>query len=469
MNPDDILSGTAISIANAISGGQFSAAEILQASLERISKANPTLNCFTDLNVDRARTKAGAIDRARTRGESLGPLAGVPYAVKNLFDIAGITTRAGSKINRDNAPARQDAFAIRRLDAAGAVCVGALNMGEYAYDFTGENEHDGHCRNPHATNCMAGGSSSGPAAAVAAGMVPFSLGSDTNGSIRVPASYCGLFGLKPTFGRLSRAGTFPFCASLDHIGPLGVCVEDLAIVYDELQGMDRHDPVQVKRTTQPVRNQLNDGIDDLRIAVADGYFQSRAEEQALDAVHYVAQALKSCRAVTVPEAERARAAAFVITAAESSGLHLARLQTRAADFDPMMRDRLLAGAMIPTPWVTHAQRFRRWYQKLLTELFNDVDIIIAPATPTTALNIGQKTVQLNGQSVPARQGIGIYTQPFSFAGLPVIAAPVWRAHYDMPIGVQIIGAPWQEHQVLRVAQFLEQQQICQARTASAFW
>src|SRR5262245_46705652 len=180
---------------------------------------DPVLNAFTAVTTERAQATAAALDGRRARGGELGPLAGVPFAVKNLFDVAGLPTLAGSKINREHPPAVRDATLIERLEAAGAVLVGALNMGEYAYDFTGENVHDGPSRNPHDKSRMTGGSSGGSASAVGGRLVPLSLGSDTNGSIRVPSSLCGIFGLKPTYGRLSRARTFPFVASLDHLGP----------------------------------------------------------------------------------------------------------------------------------------------------------------------------------------------------------------------------------------------------------
>ena len=209
---------SASDIAGAVARGT-SALDVVEAALSRIAARDPTLNAFTMVVADRARFRARTIDRARAEGKPLGPLAGVPFAVKNLFDIAGLPTLAGSKINRNHPPAERDATLIERLEAAGAVLVGALNMGEYAYDFTGENVHDGPSRNPHDLSRMSGGSSGGSGSAVAGGLVPLALGSDTNGSIRVPSSFCGIFGLKPTYGRLSRARSFPFVASFDHLGP----------------------------------------------------------------------------------------------------------------------------------------------------------------------------------------------------------------------------------------------------------
>src|SRR5947209_10269686 len=209
---------SASEIAHAVSSRKMSALAAVDAALARIAAHNPVLNAFTDVVADRARARARAIDAALAAGKNPGPLAGVPFAVKNLFDVKGLPTRAGSKINRDLSPASRDATLVERMEASGAVLVGALNMGEYAYDFTGENVHDGPSRNPHDPARMTGGSSGGSGAAVGGGLVPIALGSDTNGSIRVPSSFCGVFGLKPAYGRLSRARSFPFVSSFEHLG-----------------------------------------------------------------------------------------------------------------------------------------------------------------------------------------------------------------------------------------------------------
>jgi 1-carboxybiuret hydrolase len=381
--------------------------------------------------------------------------------VKNLFDVQGLTTRAGSKINRDLEPAPRDAALIERMEAAGAVLVGALNMGEYAYDFTGENIHDGNSCNPHDTSRMTGGSSGGSGGAVGGRLVPIALGSDTNGSIRVPASFCGVFGLKPTYGRLSRARSFPFVASLDHLGPLARSVEDLAAAYDAMQGADADDAACTVRTPEPVTPLLSQGIDGLRVAIAGGHFQQHLFPEAVEAVSRVARALNATEVVEVPEAARARAAAYIITTTEGASLHLDRLRTRAKDFDPAVRDRLIAGAMLPAPLVDRAQKFRRWYRARVLELFRDVDVLIAPATPCVAPKIGQVNFMLDGVELPVRANIGIHTQPISFIGLPVVAVPVPLE--PMPIGVQLIAAPWREDIALRVAHALQQMGVAAAR------
>jgi 1-carboxybiuret hydrolase len=449
---DDLAWSTAGHLAAEVTAGRLRALEIVEVTLARIRARDPLLNSFTAVTEQRARERARALDEARASGKPLGPLAGVPFAVKNLFDIAGLPTIAGSKINREKEPARRDAALIERLEHAGAVLVGALNMGEYAYDFTGENIHDGPSRNPHDFKRMTGGSSGGSGGAVAGGLVPLALGSDTNGSIRVPSSCCGIFGLKPTYGRLSRARTFPFVASLDHVGPMARSVKDLALTYDALQGFDPDDPASINGAAQPVTPLLWRGAAGLRIAVAGGYFKPCGAE-ALQAIDRVAVALGVDRDIDIPQAERARSAAFLITASEGASLHLDRLRSRAKDYDPAVRDRLTAGAMAPASLVVKAHKFRRWYREEMLKLFADVDVILAPATPCAAPLIGQQTFMFGDQELPVRANLGIYTQPISFIGLPVVAVPIPLS--PLPIGVQIIAAPWREDIALRVAYTLE--------------
>jgi AtzE family amidohydrolase len=452
----------ALTIAAAVRSGAVSAVEVAEAALARIAARDPALNSFTTITEARALADARAIDAAVARGDDPGPLAGAPFAVKNLFDIARHVTIAGSRIDRERPPATADATIIRRLAGAGAILVGALNMDEYAYGFTTENTHYGPSHNPHDPARVAGGSSGGSGAAVAGGLVPLALGSDTNGSIRVPASLCGIFGLKPTYGRLSRAGARLFAASLDHVGPLARSVGDLAASYDVMQGADPLDPAGAGRAVEPALPEIERGADGLRIAIASGYFAGAGPAAA--AVASVAQALGVTRTVEIPEAARARAAAFVITASEGANLHFADLKARAGDFDPMTRDRFLAGALMPANWVIEAQRFRAWYREQFLALFNDTDILLMPATPCSAPLIGQDTIEIDGALVPARPYLGVYTQPLSFIGLPIVAVPL-RTAGELPIGVQIVAAPWRETDALRVARALEREGVTNAEAA----
>ena len=333
-------------------------------------------------------------------------------------------------------------------------------MGEYAYDFTGENVHYGPSRNPHDLKRMTGGSSGGSGSAVAGGLVPLALGSDTNGSIRVPSSLCGIFGLKPTYGRLPRNRTFPFVASLDHLGPFARGVRDLALAYDVMQGGDPDDPVCVERGIEPASETLERGADGLRIAVAGGYFQKGLFPEAHVALDRVAAALHANDEIEIPQAALARSAAYLIATIEGASLHLERVRKRARDFDPAVRDRFIAAAMVPGTLAVKAQKFRRWYQAEVRKLFERVDAILAPATPCTAPAIGQQTFNLAGVDLPVRANLGLYTQPISFVGLPVVAVPIPLD--PLPIGIQIITAPWREDVALRVAYALEKMGVAAA-------
>lgn len=458
---------TAAAIAADVRAKRRSAREVTLAALDRIARFDAELNSFTAVTREGALNAADALDRRIAAGEDPGPMAGVPFAAKNLFDIEGLTTLAGSKIQAEKPPKSKDATVVRKLKESGAILLGALNMDEYAYGFTTENTHYGPTRNPHNLDHVAGGSSGGSAAAVAAGLVPLTLGSDTNGSIRVPAAFCGIFGLKPTFGRISRAGSFLFVESFDHAGPFTRTVADLALAYDVLHGPDPEDPVSCPYPPQPCSQELVKGIEGLRIAVAGGYFEEMGTPDALEPVDRVAKALGVTNRVVVPDAEAARAAAYIITACEGSNRHLPDLQTRPQDFDPVVVERFLAGALLPAAWYLQAQRFRSIYREKVRELFKTVDIILAPATPCSAIRIGQPTIQVRGADVASRPNIGIFTQPLSFVGLPIVSVPVYDKG-SLPLGVQVIGAPHNEAAVLRVASYLEHRGVTNAEVASRY-
>jgi amidase/aspartyl-tRNA(Asn)/glutamyl-tRNA(Gln) amidotransferase subunit A len=435
----------------------------LEECIARVEATDARINAFTSHTFERARKEADALDAMRRSGQPLPALAGMPYAVKNLFDITGQVTLAGSKINRSHEAAAEDAFLIQRLTAAGMLLVGGLNMDEYAYGFTTENTHYGPSRNPHDLSLIAGGSSGGSGAAVAAGQVPVSLGSDTNGSIRVPSSFCGVWGLKPTFGRLSRRGTYPFVHSIDHLGPIADSAEVLAHVYDALQAPDPLDPgchAQAVHGTVASLERGTSGKAPLRIGILGGYFEEYAGAAAREAVRLAADALGASTKVEWPDAALARAAAFIITAAEGGSLHIDDLRQRPDDFEPLSVDRLLAGALQPAHWVIRANRFRRVYLDRVNALFRDWDVLIAPATPMPASPIGAETIDINGVAYPSRPSIGLLTQPISFSGCPVVAAPLWPGSAGgLPLGVQLIAAPWREDLALRVGRALEKSGI----------
>lgn len=456
---------TITEIQQALNQGELSAQKIALHTLDTISAANPAINAYTHITADRMLSEAYRLDTLRAKGQALPALAAIPYAVKNLFDVAGETTLAGASLFCERAPARQDTPVISRLAQQGAMLSGMLNMDAYAYGFTTENSHYGATRNPCDVNRIAGGSSGGSAAAVAAGLVNFALGSDTNGSIRVPASLCGIFGLKPTFGRLSRRGTHPFVASLDSIGPMARCTQDLAAVYDVMQGTDIQDSFQSDKPVSPCLNLLSRGQQGLRSAVLGGYFQQWCDDDAKAAVLVVAKGLEAATEVEMPQSDLARTAAFIISAAEGGNQYLPALRKSPQRFEPHSRERLLAGAMLPASWYIQAQRFRHHFRQQILPLFEHWDVLIAPATPCSATLIGQEMMRINDTELPIRASMGMLTQPISFLGLPVVTVPL-RTAGGLPIGVQLIAAPWREDLCLRAAYALEQQGLVSAPVSS---
>ena len=445
---------TAADIAAAVRAGKLAARAVVAGALADIDTRARAYNCFTAVFSNRALAAAARVDATVAAGHDPGPLAGVPFAAKNLFDVAGHATLAGSIINRDAPPAARDAAAIRRLSDAGAILVAATNMDEYGCGFTTENTHYGATRNPRDLARSAGGSSGGSAAAVAAGLVPLALGSDTNGSVRVPAALCGIFGLKPTYGRVSRAGVALFSSSLDHVGALARSATDLALCFDALHGPDPDDPVATARAAEPCAARVAGGAAGLRLAVVGDDFQRGGDPEALAAVDRAAAALGVRRRVEIPQRHLAEAAATIVTLAEAGNLHLPMLRARAQDFDPLTRDRLLAGALLPASLYLDAQRFRASYRRRIRAVFDDVEVLIAPATPCVAPPLGTERMTIAGAEVLIRGYIGTYTRAFSFVGVPCVAVPV-RGVSTLPLGVQLVAAPFHEADALRVAAALE--------------
>ena len=452
-------------VAADVAAGRMTATASVKTALDAVTRLDPVLKAFTLVRAEAALAEARALDAALADGAAAPALAGVPFAVKNLFDIEGVTTLAGSIVRREGPAAPRDAELVSRLRSAGAILIGALNMDEFAYGFVTENAHYGATRNPHDPQRICGGSSGGSAAAVAAGIVPLALGTDTNGSIRVPAALCGVFGLKPTFGRLSRDGVFPFVDSLDHAGPFARSACDLALAYDVLgQGGE----------TAP----LTPGLEaasraPLRVGVLGGWFTQGAFPEVLDGLERAIGALRtqagvSLSAMDLPGAEAARSAAFCLTAHEGGRLHAAELSDRAGHYDPAVRDRLLAGTRVPEALAAAAQAFRLGFRAEVRKAFEQVDVLIAPATPCPAPRIGEATMWLEGREVSVRRNLGAYTQPISFVGLPVVSAPLDRPPAALPLGLQLIAPAWREDLALALARRLERLGVARAHPPVIF-
>jgi aspartyl-tRNA(Asn)/glutamyl-tRNA(Gln) amidotransferase subunit A len=421
----------AAEIATSVRAGEVSAMEIAERCLEALERDGH--GAVTRVLADRAMDDAGRVDSMVAAGADPGPLAGVPYAVKDLFDVAGLPTTAGSALYAAAPPAEEDAEAVRRLHEAGAVLVATLNMDALAYGFATVNAHHGTTRNPHDPTRLCGGSSGGSAAAVAAGLVPFALGSDTNGSIRVPASLTGLYGLKPTHGAASMEGAFPLAQSFDDIGPFTTSIADMRLVWGVLAdaaGADTREP---------------------RLARLGGRFRENADPDQLAAIDAIAP---DAPVIELPDVVRARSAAVLITAFEGGALHRTALARDAMAFDPQVRDRLLAGALLPDALYERAQAFRAEFVERVLEAIGGFDILLAPAAPCVAPPIADPVITIDGESHPARADLGIHTQPVTFAGLPSLAVPLLRPG-RLPLGLQLIGHPYREATLFDFAETLE--------------
>lgn len=441
-----------------VRAGRASALASVEATLALIAARDPAVNAFTHVLAERARVRGAMLDRQIAEGADPGQLSGLCFAVKNLFDVEGVTTLAGSKIWSDNQPATRDAFAIRQLEMAGAILVGCLNMDEFASGFTTENSHYGATRNPHDLSRTAGGSSGGSAAAVAAGMLPLALASDTNGSIRVPAAACGVFGLKPTYGRLSRAGTMLFAESFDHVGPIAADGNVLAAAYEALNGPDPDDPVQAPPPDLSTRTSL-------RIAAAGGTFFDSCDTVAKETTATAARAVGATETLVLPGIEAGWSAAVVITLVEGSDVHLNDLRHASGDFDPMTRDRFLAGALVPAHAYLSAQRARRLWRARAMKALQHTDVLITPAIPFAPPPLGGDSIDVGGQRLNPRSAIGQFTQPFSCIGLPALVVPL-AGNHALPRAVQLVAHPWREDDLFSVARRLADAGVARARISS---
>ncbi|MDB5703037.1 MAG: amidase [Sphingomonas bacterium] len=428
------MTQSAIAIAEAVRGGRRSAVSVAEEAIARIRERDGAIGAVTRLLDARALAEARAVDAIVTAGGDPGPLAGVPYGVKDLFDVAGLPTTAGAAMLRDAPPAGADAEAVVRMRQAGAVLVATLNMDEFAYGFATVNAAFGATHNPHDVTRLAGGSSGGSAAAVASGMLPLALGSDTNGSIRVPAALCGLYGLKPAHGSLPMRGVYPFVDSFDDIGPFATSIAGLKLAWQVLGGAG--------------------DAQSLRVGRLGGWFDRNMAPELTAAIDAIDSHLGGLETVEFPEVDRARSAAFLMTAAEGGRRHLPELRRRPLEFDPATRDRLIAGAMLPAPHYLAALAFRETFRAAVDTLFERHDVLIAPCVGEVAPRIDDPFITVDGARVPARAHLGRLTQPLSFIGLPVIAVPLLRPG-KLPLGLQLVGAPGREGALFALAERLE--------------
>ncbi|PWU01808.1 MAG: Asp-tRNA(Asn)/Glu-tRNA(Gln) amidotransferase GatCAB subunit A [Terriglobia bacterium] len=443
--------------AHALRDRRISSAELTEAALDRIDRLNPRLNAFLTVTPESARRRATEADRELAAGHDRGPLHGIPLAVKDLFETRGVRTTSGSKIFADHVPS-QDAAVVEKLEAAGAVLVGKLHMHELAFGITSNNPHFGAARNPWDTERIPGGSSGGSGAAVAAGMVFAAMGSDTGGSIRIPAAFCGTVGLKPTYGRVSRFGAIPLGFSLDHMGPLTRDVRDAAVVLNAIAGYDRRDPACSRRPIVDYLPEEGCAIRGVRIGFPDRFFFERLDEEVDSAVRQALARAASIGAavapVRLPDMAAANAIAQIILLAEAAAIFEPHLGNRE-QFGVDVLALLDQGRMLPATDYVNAQRARRKLQTEFRSVWSQVDCLIAPTTSITAPRIGESTVPLGGEAEDVRRAATRLVRPWNLLGLPALSMPCGLSAGGLPIGLQIIGPPFAEALVLRVGAALE--------------
>ena len=433
---------------------EVSAVELARESLGRIRELQPVVNAFITVTGDLALKQARAADEELARGIDRGPLHGIPYALKDLFATRGIRTTAGSKIFTDYVP-DYDCAAFEKLTEAGAVLMGKTGMHELAYGITNDNPHFGPVRNPHDPARISGGSSGGSGAAVAAEMVFFALGTDTGGSIRIPAAYCGCVGLKPTFGRVSRYGVLPLSFSLDHVGPLARTLRDTALVMNVIAGFDQRDDNSSRR---PVPDYLPGEAYSLvgrKIGIPDSFFRESLAPPVEAAYTSVLERARNLGAVLVPiklpDPAGINSLGRMILLSEASALMQPYLHRRS-DFGADVLALLDQGRLVSATDYINAQRLRRTYQKRWAKYWNDIDVIL---TPTTAINpplIGQEKVQLGEVEEDVRLASTRFVRPFNVLGLPAVSVP--SSDPGLPCGLQLIGPPFAETRLLSVAMTL---------------
>jgi aspartyl-tRNA(Asn)/glutamyl-tRNA(Gln) amidotransferase subunit A len=451
---DELLDGTLEGAIDALRTRTVGALELTEAALARIERREPDLNAFITVTADDARRRARELDGQAARA----PLAGVPVGLKDLFDVAGVATTGGSAIFARNVPTEDSAVAAR-LFASGAVNVGKTNLHEWAFGVTTDNPHFGPTRNPWGLERIPGGSSGGSAAALIAGEIFGSIGSDTGGSIRIPASLCGIVGLKPTYGRVSLRGAIPLAWSLDHAGPMARTVRDAAVLLQAIAGYDPDDPVSADMPVDDYLGRIEDGVRDLRIGVVSGRFLTRfeAEERPAPAVAAAvdaAAALLSREGAHVEDAElprsdELRAAQLIVIGTEAGAFHRDRIATDRARYGADVARRIDIGLARTGPEYALARRTKDELRRAYASALGEWDAVLLPTTPMTA------PVREGADAVAAAARLTAYTSPFNLVGLPAISIPCGADASGLPIGLQLVARPWAEARLLRIARAFE--------------
>ena len=450
---------------------QISPVELFDETLKRIHKLQPKLNSFITITEAEGRKAATEAEAEIRNGHYRGPLHGIPISIKDLFATRGVRTTAGSKVLGNSVP-DFDATAVARLRQAGMVMVGKTNMHEFAYGVTNDNAHYGPARNPWDPSKVPGGSSGGSAAAVASSQCTASLGSDTGGSIRIPSAACGVVGLKPTYGRVSRHGAIPLAWSLDHVGPITKTVEDAAIMLDAIAGPDPNDPSAASRPVPDYRKEITRGVRGLRLGIPRQYFFDDIDPEIREHVNKAIRELESLGAATlevdIPNLENCTAMEAHITLVEATSYHEPYLQRQPDDYSPEVRINLEAGRYLLGTDYVKSQRARTLLQDNFNQAFKHADVIVSPTLPAFPPRVGEVWVQSGKLRENVVDAFLRFNIPSDLTGLPAISIPCGFGSAGLPVGLQIAGKAFDETTILRVANAYEQATSWHLRRDAAF-
>ncbi len=444
--------------ARALRERSISATELVDAALLQVEVRNPQLNALITVCSDAARKRARDIDNKRMRGNPCGPLCGIPIALKDVFCTKGVRTTCGSRIFADYVPEFDSAVAAR-LEDAGAILIGKTGMHELAYGITSENPHFGTVQNPAAPGRIAGGSSGGSASAVASEMVMAAMGTDTGGSIRIPASYCGIVGLKPTSGRVSRYGVLPLDFSLDHMGPLTRSVRDAAILLNTIAGHDDRDDTSSRSPVVDFEPPPEPSLRGARIGWPENFFLERVDPEVAAATHRAVKLAEAAGAIIVPtrvpDIAAINTVGRTILLCEASAVFGRDLANRPEVFGEDVRLLLEQGALLPATAYINAQRLRRRMQTEFSRLWTAIDVLLTPTTPTAAPPLATPSVLIGGEMEDARSASTRFTRSFNVLGIPAISIPCGFTSDHFPIGLQLCAPAFEEKQLLEIACALE--------------
>ena len=451
-----------------IAAKRLSPVDLTQAYLARIEALEPRVNAYVTVTGDLAMERARQAEAEIVAGHYRGPLHGIPIALKDLYETAGIPTTGGSKILAEHVP-EEDCPAAAMLKEAGTVLLGKLNMHEFAFGITNNNPHYGPARNPWNTDCVTGGSSGGSGAAMAASLCAATLGSDTGGSIRIPAAFCGIVGLKPTYGRVSKRGVLPLSSSLDTVGPMTRTVEDAALILQAIAGHDALDPNSFDVPVPDYRAEMARGAAGLRVGVVRGDYRLSMDADLEGAVEATLSALGNLGATLVDPVDlsplrEALRHNFIIISSEAAAFHAQWLDDRPGDYGEDVFGRLSGGRNnAATDYIMAREAQTRIRRELLRGMA-DLDALALPMLPLTAPPIGQEQVSVGGAEMDLRTAVTWYTQPFNLTGLPAITVPCGFSSAGMPIGFQLVAKPFSEGMLLRLAHAYEQSADWRTRT-----